>query len=88
MSLEVTFDAGHTLDIGPRVEESAPIQGVVFEKLYSSRIDDVTYGVLMTIGVTRDELDYAREHGVGSLLDLLKNSDLYPKTSVARCSIL
>jgi hypothetical protein len=41
-------------------------------------------GVLRCIGVTQEELDFARIHGVPALLDRFRQAGLYPRTQVRR----
>ena len=86
MTLEVAFDDGHSLDIGPWVEPDATIQGVVFERAYTARIGGSLYGVLRVIGITRPELEYAQEHGVMALVSLLREAGVYPRTILDRVS--
>jgi hypothetical protein len=88
MSLEVTFGHGHTLDIAPWVPPRARIQGVVFERLCTARIDGVGYGVLRCVGVTRSELTFARTTGVARLMTRLRAAGVYPRTQLSRGSVL
>ncbi|MCA9078444.1 MAG: suppressor of fused domain protein [Planctomycetaceae bacterium] len=88
MACDVSFGDGHTLDIGPWVSDDARIQGVVFEGLYESLIDGVRYCVLRVIGVTRLELEFARETGVQQLFSKLKSGGVYPNTLVRRESVI
>jgi len=88
MSLDVVFDDEHTVDIGPSVGPAAAIQGVMLEKLYATQIEGTSYGVIRTIGVTRAELNYARDHDVRSLTRLLKEHGVHPITRAGRASIV
>lgn len=88
MSLEEAFDHGHTLDLGPTVSESDPIQGVVFEKVCAMEIDGENYGILRCIGISRAEMEHALEFGAASLLQLLKREGIYPRTDVRRSSFV
>jgi hypothetical protein len=87
MSLETAFGNHHSLDIGPWVPASDPIQGVVFEKACATELDGARYGILRCIGITRKELEFALELGpVGSaiLLERLQKAGVYPNTSLQR----
>jgi hypothetical protein len=88
MSLEVGLDDGHTIDLGPSLEEGASIQGVVLEQLYATEIAGASYGVLRAIGVTRAELNHAQDHDVRSLVQLLKEHGAHPATRIGRHSVL
>ncbi len=88
MSCEVSFGDGHTLDIGPWVGEDARLQGVVFKKLSESSIDGTSYCILRVVGVTRAELEFAREKGVAQLIARLKDCGVYPNTLIDRKSAI
>jgi hypothetical protein len=88
MSFATVFGDGHTLDIGSWVKSSDSLQGIVFEKVYDCRISAKSYGILRVIGVTRRELQYARESGAPALLERLKAAKVYPNTCVGRASIV
>lgn len=88
MSLETTFGHSHTLDICAWVEPGAPLQGVVFEEACRCRIGGKRFGVLRMIGVSRPEMDYAREHGAPALLERLRAAGIYPCTLVKRASVI
>ncbi len=84
MSLESVFGQGHTIDIFPVVEADCPIQGLVAEEFARVTIDGQPYGILYFHGVTRSELEFARESGADVLLKRLRQAGVYPKTSVHR----
>jgi hypothetical protein len=88
MSFDAAFGPGHTLDIGPWVEPSDAIQGVVFEKAATAKIDGTPYGILRCIGVTRPELVFAQRSGVPKLLRRLAAAGMYPHTAVSRKSVV
>ena len=71
MTLEGVFGDGHTLDIGPWVEDGDRIQGVVFERAASVQIEGRSFGILRIVGVTRNELEFARSFGVSVLTSKL-----------------
>lgn len=87
MSLEELFEHGHTLDLGPLVEKSFPIQGIVFEEFARVRIKLRRYGILRCHGITRAEMEFAQQYGVGELIDRLIEAGVYPKTDTGRKSI-
>jgi hypothetical protein len=88
MSLEAPFGPGHTLDIGAWVESEDAIQGLMFEKAATAKIDGANYGILRCIGVTRAELAFAHKQGVPELLNRLRAADIYPHTALRRNSVL
>ena len=87
MSLELSFDDGHTLDIGPRVERGAVLQAVLFEKVCETEIDAERIGILRVIGITRAELALARSEGTAALVERLELAGVYPNTTARRASV-
>ena len=80
MTLEVEFDAGHTIDIGPWVEPSCPTQGLLFEEFCRARIGGDPVGIMNVIGVTRSQLEAAIEHGADAVIAELKSRKTYART--------
>lgn len=80
MSLEVGFDAGHTIDIGPWVEPSCPTQGLLFEEFCRMNIGGASVRIMRVIGVTRLQLRAALEHGAEAVIAELKSRKTYPMT--------
>ena len=76
------------MDIGPCVDAAAIIQGVVLEKLYATQIDGSPCGVLRATGVTRAELNYARDYDVPSLMRLLQEHGIHTTTHTRRSSVV
>jgi hypothetical protein len=91
-SLETVLNPGDTLDIGPWVDSSAVLQGIVFEEACSLRIRVGIHreqcGLLRCIGITRQELQYAKDNGVPSLIRLLQDAGIYPRTTINRSSVV
>ena len=85
--LQATLNPGDTLDIGPWVKASSPLQGVVLEQNFSTEIDGEKCGLLKCIGVSRSELEFADAHGVSALVEHLKRQLVYPNTIVNRGSV-
>lgn len=88
MSLDVAFDDGHSLDIGPWSDKDAAVQGVVFERACTADIEGSPFCVLRVIGITRSELEYAQQHGVPRLLARLREAGTYPRTIPERRAVV
>lgn len=86
MSLEVELGPGHSLDIGAWVEASNPIQGVLLEPAYSTRINKRTYAILRCLGVTRDLLEIAVSSSTEDAVNTMKERGVYPNTLVKTAS--
>ncbi|HTV48802.1 MAG TPA: suppressor of fused domain protein [Phycisphaerae bacterium] len=87
MSMTTTFGHGHTLDFGSFANANESIQGVIFEKVYDTKIDGRYFGILRCIGITRTEMEYGLQCGSASLFAKLKEAGIYPHTDVNRRSI-
>ena len=80
MSLEMHLDDRHTVDVSARAEEGCPVQGLILEELYSTEIDGERFGVMLVLGVSREELERARESGASEVVRTLKKQGRYPNT--------
>ena len=87
-SVEETFDVGHTADIAAWVDPECGIKGLVFTRLVSFECEGQSFGTLLGVGLTRDELDFALEHGSKDILDRLQAAGVFPVTDLRRQSIL
>jgi hypothetical protein len=88
MTPETGFDDGHTMDIGPCVEDGDVIQGVAFERACRCGSKGQPFAILRVIGVTRDDLELAQSCGVDVLISKLRKANVYPCTFVRRPSSL
>lgn len=90
-SLKTLFEPGDTLDIGIWVGPNAPIQGVLFDEGLKIELEAggqiERAGLLRCVGITRPELEFARVHGVGTLIERLKRYGIYPKTVTNRAPV-
>ena len=78
------LEPGDTFDIGAWVGADVLLQGIIFEEALSTelRYSDGAErcGLLLCIGVTRPELEYARTRGVPMLVERLQRAGIYPRT--------
>jgi hypothetical protein len=88
MTLDEIFDHHHTMDISACLKKKSLVQGIIFEKFTSLRVGRKKYGILYCHGVTRNELEFAMEHGSKALLSRLKKAKIYPNTDPTRSSII
>ena len=91
MSLRTAFNDGDTLDIGAWVNDhdgsGASLQGLLFRQEVIVDIDGAPYGVLRAIGITRTEMELAREQGADALVARLQAADVYPHTLRGRAAV-
>jgi hypothetical protein len=91
-ALSEVFDPDDIMDVSPWIGDlQSNLRGVIFEEGFSTQIrmelGREQCGLLRCIGVTTPELNFAREHGVPSLVKALKISNVYPNTILMRSSI-
>jgi len=82
------FDVGHTADITAWVDKECMAKGLLFTKLVAFTFGGQPFGVLHSVGVTRDELDYALQHGSDDLLRRLSAAGAFPVTDLNRASVV
>lgn len=82
MSCETAFGDGHTLDIGPVVDPTSPVQGFLFQRFSHTRIKLKKYGILRLHGISRRELETAQARGANSVLQTRKRIGIYPRTTL------
>jgi hypothetical protein len=88
-TLDVSINSGEIMDLGGRfLSDDSKIVAVVFEKYSDFKIDGKKYGLLLIIGITKEELQYAESNGGASLIKKLKENKIYPYTDLNRNSVL
>lgn len=87
---EAELEAGQTMDIGEFFGDST-LRAVVFSHptVHPSRFEFLgeRYTLLLCVGITSDELEFARSRSADELLDLLKKHGVFPYTIPGRQSI-
>jgi hypothetical protein len=87
---EAELEVGETMDIEAFFEDST-LRAVLFAKpddlVTEFMFLDQRYGLLLCIGITSEELAFARERGSEELLALLKQHGVFPYTTPDRCSV-
>jgi hypothetical protein len=86
-TLEASIYSGDTMDIGPFAQSENTIQGIIFDTYATFTIGPKKYGLLLILGITADELDWAMDNGGKQLIEKLKERDIYPITDLNRKSI-
>jgi hypothetical protein len=87
---DAKLEAGQTMDIGAYFKD-ASLRALLFahpddEPLYFDFLGQ-RYGLLLCIGITADELAFARLHGSAWLLESLKRHSVFPFTIPDRPSV-
>jgi hypothetical protein len=87
---EAELEAGQTMDIGEFFGD-ATLRAVVFshptDQPSHFEFLGERYTLLLCVGITSDELEFARSRSTDELLDLLKKHGVFPYTDPGRQSI-
>ena len=86
-TLTSSINSGETMDLGPFAEEENTIKAIIFDKYSEFKIRFQKYGLMLIIGITEDELEWAKKNGGKELIKELKEKKTYPITDLKRKSI-
>lgn len=87
---DAVIEAGETMDIGEFFQDKS-LRAMLFanpiEPNATFRVLDQDCGLLLCVGITEEELAFAKAHGRDKLLALLKEHNVFPYTQPDRPSI-
>ena len=86
-TLDASINSGETMGIGVYALPENTVKAVIFDKYSTFRIGFKKYGLMLLIGITEDELEWAKRNGGVKLLEKLKEKNIYPITDLKRRSI-
>ena len=87
-TLDASLKSGETMDLGGNfVLEDSKITALIFDKYFGFQVDNINYGLMLLMGITRDELDWKNKNGGTALIEKLKEQKVYPFTDINRKSI-
>lgn len=81
-TFEEVIDDLHTMDIGAWVGADCPIQGLLFQRMYSTCVDEKPFNVLRLYGLTRLQLEWGLRHGSCSLIEQLRAERHFPHVTL------
>jgi hypothetical protein len=87
-TLEARLEPGQTMDIAPAIPQPSRITGLLFEDFGRFSFRGRPAGVLLAIGITKDELMACRRGQRDKVLKALKSKAVYPFTDIGRRSAL
>ncbi len=83
-----TFDAalnpGETMDIAPAMPENSTIAGLLFVSYRHFKVNDISAGILLCIGITESELAQCKAGRSDAVLAALKDAAVFPFTDPER----
>lgn len=86
-SLESSIYSGETMDLGSFALKGSSIKAIIFDKYADFTIDNNKYGLMLVMGITKDEFNWAKKNGGKELIIKLKGKNIYPYTNLTRKSI-
>jgi hypothetical protein len=87
-TLDAVLKPGDTMDLGPKTPQDSQIEALLFDNYASFEVMGNKAGLLLCIGITKDELNESRENGSASLILKLQANDVYPFTDLGRRSVI
>jgi hypothetical protein len=87
-TIDAVLSPYDTMDIGPALPQPTQLVVFLFVHYATVTVDERTAGILLCLGITQDELTFARKNGPHELMSLLKRAGVYPFTDLSRCSVL
>jgi hypothetical protein len=86
-TLDASINSGETMDIGNFALPENTVKAIIFDKYATFRIGLKKYGLMLVIGITEDELEWAKRSSGTKLIEKLKEKNIYPMTDLKRRSI-
>jgi hypothetical protein len=87
-TLDSSINSGETMNIGKYALPENTVKAIIFDKYATFRIGVKKYGLMLIIGITEDELEWAKRNGGAKLIEKLKEKNIYPLTDLKRRSII
>lgn len=82
------LNPGDTMDLGDVLPQPTQLVAFVLFEYARLRVRSEEAGLLLCLGLTASELEFARRNGSENLLPLLKEKNVFPYTDPARSSVL
>lgn len=86
-TLDTSINSGETMGIGAYALPENTIKAIIFDAYAGFYIESKKYGLMLAIGITEDELEWAKRHGGSELVRKLKERGIVPMTDLKRKSI-
>lgn len=87
-TLETSLNSGETMDLGGNFAvDDSEIKALIFSKYAEFKVYGKKFGILLMVGITEDEVEWAKENGGENLIKKLKEAGVYPVTDFKRKSI-
>lgn len=87
-TLHTPLNPGETMDIGPTAPQESTVVAFLFLEYASFKVRGRQAGLLLCIGITKDELDVRFAQGPSFVEQKLKDRGVYPYTDLTRSSVL
>ena len=87
-TIEALLKPYATMDIGPALPKPTELVAFIYLPYANLTVADKEAGLLLCLGITVDELSFAREHGPDDLVARLEQAGVYPFTALSRRSVL
>jgi hypothetical protein len=86
-TMDESLNSGETMDIGA-FGKPVGFDAILFDKYSSTTIDGKEIGLMLVIGITKQELKWKMKNGGKELITKLKEAGMYPFSMAKRKSIV
>ena len=87
-SMNTALDGGNTVDLSPAMKRTGTLDAVLLERFSQSHIDGQDCGILRCVGISGQELSFARKAGIEALRQKLMIAGVYAATRCRRESVV
>ncbi len=87
-TLEQPLNPGDTSDLGDFAPEGSEVSALLFSAYGRFRVLERECGLLLCVGITEPECEYASQQAPGALEGKLREGGAYPVTDFARSSVV
>ncbi len=84
---EAVLNPGDTMDIAPALPQPTRLDHLLFISFTELTVAGKRAGVLLCLGITGEEYEFARVHGSSALIERLKQANVYPFTDLGRSNV-
>ena len=85
-TLEAELNPGETMDIGPATPPGSTIAALLFLEYARFTVRGKQAGLLLCLGITKDELKVCRKGRHQEIVEALKKANVFPYTDLSRPS--
>lgn len=89
-TLQASIFSNETMELegGPFYDEDFTIRHILFHKYADFTVENNKLGLMLLIGITQQEWEWAQQNSTQRLLEILKEKNVFPYTDLQRESVI